>query len=455
MKKFWRFISGRLNGNRGLVQAMSDTVIKIENLGKKYTLAHKRPQRYIALRDVLTDRAMRLARRVAHPFSGFSYRPARGPESEEFWALSGVSFDVRQGERVGLIGRNGAGKSTLLRILSRITEPTTGRVSIRGRIASLLEVGTGFHPELTGRENISLNGAILGMSKAEIQKNFDAIVDFAGVEQFLDTPVKHYSSGMYVRLAFAVAAHLDTEILLVDEVLAVGDAEFQKRCMGKMDEVSHKEGRTILFVSHNMPMMASLCESGVWLEQGKVAEQGPMSSLIVGYSNMRKEGGGCFVEFSPEEYAGETAELLSVSLENKMKRLSGEFAVTEPIRLKMTYRVKEKDISLTPNFYVYDSTGQCVFIVNDSGFDCAGTKKAIPGVYTAFCDIPGNFLNDGAYSVSFALNTMSTAAFHFYAPNVLSFIVLDDMLNTPTRGLYRGPFPGVVRPLLDWGGEKI
>ncbi|MDR1378911.1 MAG: ABC transporter ATP-binding protein [Synergistaceae bacterium] len=251
---------------------MSDTVIKIENLGKKYTLAHKRPQNYITFRDVLMDRAKRLGYRLTHPLfsNNTTNNTTRAPSTEEFWALSDIAFDVKQGERVGIIGRNGAGKSTLLKVLSRITEPTMGRVSIKGRIASLLEVGTGFHPELTGRENIYLNGAILGMSKAEIKKNFDAIVDFAGVERFLDTPVKHYSSGMYVRLAFAVAAHLDTEILLIDEVLAVGDAEFQKKCMGKMDEVSHKEGRTILFVSHNMGAIGQLTERVFVLEKGKL-----------------------------------------------------------------------------------------------------------------------------------------------------------------------------------------
>ncbi|MDR1979361.1 MAG: ABC transporter ATP-binding protein [Synergistaceae bacterium] len=435
---------------------MSDTVIKIENLGKKYTLTHKQPQKYIALRDVLVDRAKRLSEKIIRPLIGTGKAgKTSSPDLEEFWALSDVSFDVKQGERVGIIGRNGAGKSTLLKILSRITEPTTGRVSIKGRIASLLEVGTGFHPELTGRENIYLNGAILGMSKAEIRKNFDAIVDFAGVEQFLDTPVKHYSSGMYVRLAFAVAAHLDTEILLIDEVLAVGDAEFQKKCMGKMDEVSHKEGRTILFVSHNMPMVASLCESGVWLERGKILDHGVISSLIIKYSNTRKEGGGCFAEFSPGEYGNGIAELLSVSVENDMGQLSGEFAITEPICLKMKYRIKEKDISLSPNFHVYDSTGQCIFVMSDAGFDYAGTKKAVPGIYIASCNIPGNFLNDGAYSVGFALTTMSTVTIHFYAQNVLNFIIIDDMLNTPTRGLYRGAFPGAVRPLLNWNSEII
>ena len=269
-------------------RSMTNTVIKIEGLGKKYLLAHRSPQRYIALRDVLVDRAKRLGRRLRHPFA----RSAREENMavEDFWALSDLSFEVKEGERVGVIGRNGAGKSTLLKVLSRITEPTTGRVSLRGRVASLLEVGTGFHPELTGRENIYLNGAILGMSKAEIRRNFDAIVDFAGVEKFLDTPVKRYSSGMYVRLAFAVAAHLDTEILMIDEVLAVGDAEFQKKCMGKMDEVSHRQGRTILFVSHNMGAISQLCNRVVCLDRGRVALDTPdVSAGVREYLNVSRD----------------------------------------------------------------------------------------------------------------------------------------------------------------------
>ena len=252
---------------------MSDTVIKIEGLGKKYLLAHKIPQHYIALRDVLMDRARRLGQRLSHPLTKAAGEA--DPTREEFWALKDVSFDVHQGDRVGIVGRNGAGKSTLLKLLSRITEPSTGRISLRGRMASLLEVGTGFHPELTGRENIYMSGAVLGMTRSEIQKNFDAIVDFAGVEKFLDTPVKRYSSGMYVRLAFAVAAHLETEILMIDEILAVGDAEFQKRCLGKMDEVSHKEGRTILFVSHNMGAITQLCSRVVCLDKGHVVVDTP------------------------------------------------------------------------------------------------------------------------------------------------------------------------------------
>jgi lipopolysaccharide transport system ATP-binding protein len=243
---------------------MGDTIIKVENLGKCYRISHQgERQRYVALRDVLASKVKGL-------FQHRKSETGNRKSVEDFWALKGVSFEIKQGEVVGIIGRNGAGKSTLLKILSRITEPTEGRITLRGRIASLLEVGTGFHPELTGRENIFLNGAILGMSRAEIKKKFDEIVAFAEVEKFLDTPVKRYSSGMYVRLAFAVAAHLEPEILIVDEVLAVGDADFQKKCLGKMENVSRREGRTVLFVSHNMKAIQTLCQTGIVLEAGRV-----------------------------------------------------------------------------------------------------------------------------------------------------------------------------------------
>lgn len=244
---------------------MSETVIRVENLSKKYVLSHQQEGRsYKALRDVIADGTKSL---FSSLYNGKS--KLENPSREEFWALKDVSFEIKQGDRVGIIGRNGAGKSTLLKILSRIVEPTSGRIDIKGRVASLLEVGTGFHPELTGRENIFLNGAILGMSKAEIQRKFDEIVDFAEVEKFLDTPVKRYSSGMYVRLAFSVAAHLEPEILIVDEVLAVGDAQFQKKCLGKMEDVG-KEGRTVIFVSHNMTAVTRLCQTAILLKCGNV-----------------------------------------------------------------------------------------------------------------------------------------------------------------------------------------
>lgn len=278
------------------------TVISVENLGKKYTISHQQRGDTSSLREVITNGVANFGKKLLSPLrlrSGQAFTPSttlraglhpvpmvaeRSRSSEDFWALKGVSFEVKQGERIGIIGRNGAGKSTLLKILSRITEPTTGRVKIKGRVASLLEVGTGFHPELTGRENIYLNGAILGMGRQEISRKFDEIVAFAEIEKFLDTPVKRYSSGMYVRLAFAVAAHLEPEILIVDEVLAVGDAGFQKKCLGKMEEVG-REGRTVLFVSHNMGAIASLCTSAMLLQGGGISVAGKVSKIVSAYSS--------------------------------------------------------------------------------------------------------------------------------------------------------------------------
>ncbi|MCX6935859.1 MAG: polysaccharide ABC transporter ATP-binding protein [Verrucomicrobia bacterium] len=275
---------------------MSDVIISVENLGKKYVLSHQGGDRggYSRFSERLEEWIKKHFRTLAGvgrkkmedrepPLSSNSYLPST-PAREEFWALKDVSFEVKRGEVVGIIGRNGAGKSTLLKILSRITEPTEGRVTLRGRVASLLEVGTGFHPELTGRENIFLNGAILGMTKVEIKKKFDEIVAFAEVDRFLDTPVKRYSSGMYVRLAFAVAAHLEPEILVVDEVLAVGDAEFQKKCLGKMQDVA-TGGRTVLFVSHNMHAVRRLCSTGIFLQEGRLIEQGGIESIVRLYEN--------------------------------------------------------------------------------------------------------------------------------------------------------------------------
>src|SRR5213075_3000587 len=254
---------------------MSDAIITVENLGKKYSLRHQRNERYTSLRDVIAEKALGF-------FKNLKSGNGVSVSKEDFWALKDINFEVRTGEVLGIIGRNGAGKSTLLKILSRITEPTEGRVRIKGRVASLLEVGTGFHPELTGRENIYLNGAILGMTRAEIKRKFDEIVAFSEVERFLDTPVKRYSSGMNVRLAFAVAAHLEPEILVIDEVLAVGDMEFQKKCLGKMGEVA-REGRTVIFVSHNMAAVQSLCSRAIWLDEGVVKEDGSAGMVVSNY----------------------------------------------------------------------------------------------------------------------------------------------------------------------------
>jgi lipopolysaccharide transport system ATP-binding protein len=252
------------------------SIIEVRDLSKKFVISHEGKERYVSLRDEMSKKAKSI-------FSGSGSKDESKTEKEDFWALKDINFEVNAGDRVGIIGRNGAGKSTLLKILSRITEPSKGRITIRGRVASLLEVGTGFHPELTGRENIFLNGAILGMGRNEIRKKFDEIVAFSEVEKFLDTPVKRYSSGMYVRLAFAVAAHLEPEILIVDEVLAVGDAEFQKKCIGKMEDVSNNEGRTVLFVSHNTSALLSLCKTGILLRNGQVDSQGHIEGIVGKY----------------------------------------------------------------------------------------------------------------------------------------------------------------------------
>jgi len=252
-------------------------IIQVSNLSKSYNITHESREKYTSLRDVIARRANKI-------FSFPKSLSTTSATNEEFWALKDLSFDIEKGDRVGIIGRNGAGKSTLLKILSRITEPTSGEIKIRGRVASLLEVGTGFHPELTGRENIYLNGAILGMSRFEIKKHFDDIVAFAEVEKFLDTPVKRYSSGMYVRLAFAVAAHLEPEILIVDEVLAVGDAQFQKKCLGKMEDVSKNEGRTVIFVSHNMEVVKNLCKKGIVITNGELSYNGGSYESVLNYS---------------------------------------------------------------------------------------------------------------------------------------------------------------------------
>jgi lipopolysaccharide transport system ATP-binding protein len=301
---------------------MSDVIIKVEGLGKKYTISHEKREGYTALRDVISNSVKGIVKRKQSDFVS----------KEDFWALKDVDFEVKRGETVGIIGRNGAGKSTLLKILSRITEPTHGRIELNGRIASLLEVGTGFHPELTGSENIFLNGAILGMSRAEIKRKFDEIVDFSGVEKFLDTPVKRYSSGMYVRLAFSVAAHLEPEILVVDEVLAVGDAEFQKKCLGKMDEVSKKDGRTILFVSHNVAAISQLCTTGILLLNGKIKKRGNISEVIDSYMEHKND----LVAFEDRKL-NKNVYLKSICLENCENDEVFEFKHDESIQVDLVF----------------------------------------------------------------------------------------------------------------------
>jgi len=380
----------------------SDVVIRVEGLGKKYALHHEKPESYLALRDVVARKA-KSAGRLLNPFTltgqlRKAQREAaaeRAASEEEFWALKDVSFEIRRGERVGIIGRNGAGKSTLLKILSRITEPTTGRVEIRGRVASLLEVGTGFHPELTGRENIYLNGAILGMTRREIRSKFDEIVDFAEVEKFLDTPVKRYSSGRYVRLAFAVAAHLEPEILVVDEVLAVGDASFQKKCLGKMQDVS-RNGRTILFVSHNMPAVHALCSRGIALQDGKVILDSDIQQAVVNYLGSGSNYVGRIDLIShPNRERGLEPWLEWIELEGADQGLELRKPVFIQIGFKAQKPIRE------PQFTISFATlqGEQIFVLNSS-WQTSSIPETLDGSGTINCQIHDLPLMPGRYSVS-------------------------------------------------------
>lgn len=430
------------------------SIIEVKDLSKSYTISHEGSEKYTTLRDVMTRQAKKL----------FSFpkllTASRTINKEEFWALKDLNFQIEEGDRVGIIGRNGAGKSTLLKILSRITEPTVGKIKIKGRVASLLEVGTGFHPELTGRENIFLNGAILGMSRSEIKKHFDAIVDFSEVEKFLDTPVKRFSSGMYVRLAFAVAAHLESEILIVDEVLAVGDAQFQKKCLGKMEDVSNNNGRTVIFVSHSMPTISSLCTKALLLSNGKIRINGYTSEAImdyynsgnaspthIDYTNVTKKPGDNFVQ------------LLKANILNNGRIISEEIQINEEIRVEIEYIVLCEDDKtiLYPNFHFYDAVGTCVFFSSPSTM-----KKLHQGIYKSTCIIPANLLNQGTYFIGVAISSFGRGVVvHLFEQNALSFNVKDPIYNIPTRlqvegnVSYSGDIPGTIRPLLNWETYQI
>ncbi len=410
---------------------MSDVVIKSEELGKSYKISHQHRERYVALRDVITNRVKNAWARIRNP------QYYDHDTLEEFWALKNVSFEIRQGDRIGIIGRNGAGKSTLLKILSRITEPTEGRVEITGRVASLLEVGTGFHPELTGRENIFLNGAILGMSRMEIKKKFEEIVAFAEVEQFLDTPVKRYSSGMYMRLAFAVAAHLESEILLVDEVLAVGDAEFQKKCLGKMQDISSLGDRTILFVSHNMTAIQSLCTKAIFLKKGGIQKIDSVESVINEY---------CSIEFKYQlqnewPYDGAPGNELIKIKKVAVIPLSNEMAIdiTTPLKIQTEFWICKENITLNHVCVVLKNIkGECIF---NSVLYCTLTK----GLHSAAVIIPGNFLNDDTYTADIYFVKEATPLYIHH--DCLVFLVNDipriDMV-------FLGKWIGAVRPQLQW-----
>ncbi|MCA2882097.1 MAG: ATP-binding cassette domain-containing protein [Microcystis sp. M046S1] len=393
-------------------------MIKVENISKKYIIGHHKQENYVTLRDKISNGVQSLTQRIFQP-----HHKIVDQVHEEFWALDDVSFEVKRGEVIGIIGRNGAGKSTLLKILSRITEPTKGSMRLKGRVASLLEVGTGFHNELTGRENIFLNGAILGMSKQEIIMKFDEIVAFAEIEKFIDTPVKHYSSGMYVRLAFAVAANLEPEILIVDEVLAVGDAAFQKKCLGKMGEVSTKEGRTVLFVSHNLQAVQNLCSVGLVLEQGKVIEHSDIDTSIKTYMSLWHKGevgSNLNLKDRLSRCSGDVR-FTSVIVQDENKDTKWEFQEGNTIKVQFFYQVFKS----VDNLMVYFSLTSPI---NDQIItNCKHTiseQELLPGhVERVVIDIPNICLRPGTYGLYIVLGNTANP----YTP----YDVLDNNVSLP------------------------
>jgi lipopolysaccharide transport system ATP-binding protein len=370
-------------------------------------------------------------------------RSSRG-QSDYVWALQDINFEVQRGEVLGIIGRNGAGKSTLLKILSRVAEPTTGRIAMQGRIASLLEVGTGMHPDLTGRENVYLNGAILGMSKKEISSRFDEIVAFAGVERYIDTPVKRYSSGMHVRLGFAVAAHLEPDVLIVDEVLAVGDYEFQKKCLGKMREVSQAEGRTILFVSHNMTAIRNLCSRAIILNNGMLVADGLTEQVIKDYGAAAMQTNMRLLAANPQEAPGND--------KVRVKRLEvladgdapSGITVHTPIRIEFEFWNQETSVPVNLSFHLYTANQECVF---NAGSDA---KILAAGLHRGVCIIPGGLLNDNVYTVSMmVVGDRSFSLYHI--EHAISFEVFEDR---PESG-WHGKWPGIIRPSLPFSLEAV
>jgi lipopolysaccharide transport system ATP-binding protein len=403
--------------------------VKVNDLSKRYYLGEARVN---SLRDAV---------------SGFARGGAK--KRKEFWALREVGFELENGETLGIIGRNGAGKSTLLKILSRITKPTSGTAEIRGRVGSLLEVGTGFHNELTGRENIFLNGAILGMRREEIRAKFDEIVEFSEIEKFLDTPVKYYSSGMYMRLAFSIAAHLEPEVLIVDEVLAVGDAAFQKKSISKMRSIGGS-GRTVLFVSHDMNAVSRLCERVIWLKDGCVEADGDANAVVGEYlREQSRTGAERRWENTAEAPGNDVARLRSVRVCDAANKASFTMDIRLPVVVEMTYDVLTDGKILVPNLHFFNDQGVCIFVSHDwnSGWRNRPRPK---GTYVSRMTIPGNFLAEGPISVGAALSTYEPLEVHFVEWDAVTFNVIDSINGDSARGDYAGSLPGIVRPVFDW-----
>ena len=438
-----------------------DTAIKVENISKRYR---------IGLKDEMHDSfGGALFGFIKSPLK--NYRKYRSLykfddiESEDgqdhntnhsdiLWALRDVSFEVKSGEVLGIIGKNGAGKSTLLKILCRITDPTSGNAEIRGRVSSLLEVGTGFHPELTGRDNVYLNGTILGMKKVEVDQKFDEIVEFSGIKKFVDTPVKRYSSGMAVRLAFSVAAHLEPEILLIDEVLAVGDAAFQKKCLNKMEDVG-QQGRTIIFVSHNMSAITRLCKRAILLDQGALVKDGPSQNVVRHYLTS-ESGTPALREWRDPAKApcGKGARLRAVRVRTEDGQVVESVDIHQSVGIEMEYEVLKPGRKLMPHYHVYNEEGVEVFCAHDT--DPAWRDRPRPeGRYKSSAWIPGNLLSEGTLYVNSGLITLDPNTDQFYESAVVAFQVTENHGFGLARGGWAGPMTGAVRPLLKWQTEFV
>jgi lipopolysaccharide transport system ATP-binding protein len=416
-------------------------IIRVMNVGKQYRIG-ARQETYTNIREALTAS-------LRAPFKRLRYNGRR--DADMVWALKDISFDVQPGEVLGLIGRNGAGKSTLLKLLSRITEPTTGRAEIYGRIGSLLEVGTGFHPELTGRENIFLNGAVLGMKRSEIARKFDEIVAFAETDRYLDTPVKHYSSGMYMRLAFAVAAHLEPEILLVDEVLAVGDAEFQAKCLGKMGAVA-SEGRTILFVSHNMAAVQSLCQRVIWLERGEIAEEGEAGRVVKNYLGKGSETATARIWNNPDAAPGnDKVRLHRACVRPVDGTASDPITIRTPLVMEFDYWNLEPGARLNLSLHLYNDRGLRVFNTGPVREPVWHGRSFPAGLFRSSCYVPGDLLNDGVHRIQL-LVVKDQGIVIFELDDALVFDVLDAV---ERRGDWYGKWEGAVRPDLEWKTEYL
>lgn len=425
---------------------MGNIAIHVNSISKKYYIGRQQNKSQ-TFKEMLTDAIVSPFRKAEKLLRGQA-TGATGLD-EIIWALKDVSFDVKHGEIIGIIGGNGAGKSTLLKILSRITEPSEGFAEIHGRVGSLLEVGTGFHPELTGRENIYLNGAMLGMRKSEINRKFDEIVAFSEVDKFIDTPVKHYSSGMYLRLAFAVAAHLEPEILFVDEVLAVGDTRFQKKCLNKMEDVG-KEGRTVLFVSHNMISIGQLCNRVLLFENSSLLLDGISHKVINTYlkNGIITTGERTWTDLS-QAPGREIVRLCAVRIKTVDGHIVDTIDIRHPINVEMEYDVLKPGYALLPNFQLYNEEGLHMFATHDLDPEWQQRPRP-PGRYVSTVLIPGNLLNDGVVFVGAGLETVNPMIFQFYESEAASFHVVDNLGTDSARGYFSRNITGVIRPLLQW-----